>query len=146
MSDGSLRLTCGQCKYRDEKDRCYLYGDSPVTPWRNACMSFEPAVPDNRIPFMSEAMREYDEAVKKHPVFASSPTMTGAGFINALLHSYRRTNDDLGSDSTAYSILKEEVLEAFSAWLKGDKANARKEFAQCVAVIMRCVEMMEATE
>lgn len=146
MSDGYFGLTCEHCKHRDEKDRCSLIGDFPVTIWSAACLSFEPKVQDIRMPFIREAMREYDAAVKKHPVFASSPTMTGAGFINALLHSYRRTNDDLGSDSTAYSILKEEVLEAFSAWLKGDKAHARQEFAQCVAVIMRCVEMMEGTK
>ena len=43
----------------------------------------------------------------------------------------------------ADNVLMEEVAEAFSAYQKGDKAQALQEFAQCGAVILRIMEKIE---
>lgn len=43
----------------------------------------------------------------------------------------------------ADNILMEEIAEAFSAYQKGDKAQALQELAQCGAVILRIMEKID---
>lgn len=81
---------------------------------------------------------EFSHAVTKHPKFCDL-------FINKqtdwarLERIIKRENDENTPPYYAENILLEEVAEAFNAYSNGDMEHALQEFAQCGAVVMRCM-------
>jgi len=81
---------------------------------------------------------EFSHAVTKHPKFCDL-------FINKqtdwarLERIIKRENDENTPPYYAENILLEEVAEAFNAYSRGELEHALQEFAQCGAVVMRCM-------
>jgi hypothetical protein len=81
---------------------------------------------------------EFSHAVTKHPKFCDL-------FINKqtdwarLERIIKRENDENTPPYYAENILLEEVAEAFNAYSRGELEHSLQEFAQCGAVVMRCM-------
>jgi hypothetical protein len=81
---------------------------------------------------------EFSHAVTKHPKFCDL-------FINKqtdwarLERIIKRENDENTPPYYAENILLEEVAEAFNAYSSGELEHSLQEFAQCGAVVMRCM-------
>lgn len=88
---------------------------------------------------------EYRNAKKKHPHFVDTMSVWNAERIAWRLKGMR---EHLALPFTTAikdfeDILMCEVLEALEAYLNGDYAHARQEFAQCAAVCVRAMEECE---
>lgn len=86
-----------------------------------------------------EAVQEYLLAVQKHPKFCD-------GFTNVKIDcavELEKLSKSINEHDPVYAdeILIEEVNEARTAWLQGDKKHCRQELAQCAAVIFRMMKM-----
>jgi hypothetical protein len=81
---------------------------------------------------------EFSHAVTKHPKFCDL-------FINKqtdwarIERIIKRENDENTPPYYAENILLEEVAEAFNAYSRGELEHSLQEFAQCGAVVMRCM-------
>ena len=85
---------------------------------------------------------ELEKAETKHPKFADFFTTKNNIFaVQKSLKTIREVNSEGPYDADI--ILREEVLEATEAYLQNDRENCLKELAQCGAVILRCMEMVE---
>ena len=85
------------------------------------------------------ALDEYIAAVNKHPKFCDKFT------AHTIIHARHeeRLAKKKNSEPPYYAdkILLEEVAEARTAWLQGDKAHCRQELAQCIAVCLRMMQL-----
>lgn len=88
------------------------------------------------IKFREMIEREYSNAVKKHPKFCDLLVNKMSNW-DRLEHMQKVVN----SEPPYYgeNILLEEVAEAFNAYSHGDMEHALQEFAQCGAVVIRCM-------
>lgn len=85
---------------------------------------------------------ELEAAKKKHPFFASAlvdPYAPIAWSADEEKIKQRNSHGPWYADN----IILEEVAEAFAAVERGDLALAKKELAQCAAVCIRAMEMIE---
>ena len=88
------------------------------------------------IKFREMIEREFSHAVTKHPKFCDL-LVNNLSNWNRLEHMQKVVN----SEPPYYgeNILLEEVAEAFNAYSQGDMEHALQEFAQCGAVVIRCM-------
>lgn len=92
--------------------------------------------------FFGEIESELRHAVAKHPNFCNNFTEDKSGMIWQIREECAKTRN-AKMEPTADGILFEEIAEAFNAYQHGDKKNALKEFAQVVAVVLRCMEYIQ---
>lgn len=81
--------------------------------------------------------KEFSHAVTKHPKFCDH-------FIDESARTWEEAEMRIKARNShppeyADCVLMEEVAEAFSAYSKGDFEHSLEEFAQCGAVVMRCM-------
>ncbi len=80
---------------------------------------------------------EFSHAVTKHPKFCDH-------FIDESARTWAEAEMRIKAKNSqppeyADCVIMEEVAEAFSSYSKGELDNALHEFAQCGAVVMRCM-------
>lgn len=84
---------------------------------------------------------ELRKAEGKHPDFCDKMTnCVSADFMKKSELLYKKFNSK--PPYSAESILEEEVREALSAYLEGDRIHALEELAQCGAVIIRMMDFV----
>lgn len=85
------------------------------------------------------SLDEYGAAVNKHPKFCDK--FTAYTMVHAK-HDERLAKKK-NSEPPYYAdrILLEEVAEARTALLQGDKEHCRQELAQCIAVCLRMMQL-----
>lgn len=81
--------------------------------------------------------KEFSHAVTKHPKFCDH-------FIDESARTWEEAEMRIKARNShppeyADCVLMEEVAEALSAYSKGDFEHSLEEFAQCGAVVMRCM-------
>lgn len=81
------------------------------------------------------AREEIGIAVIKHPLFADKLSTLDKQSIDGELSARRFANDNGGA--TGSTIFYEEWYEFLEAVQNGDKAAARHELAQCIAMLLR---------
>ena len=88
------------------------------------------------IKFREMIEREFSHAVTNHPKFCDL-LVNNLSNWNRLEHMQKVVN----SEPPYYgeNFLLEEVAEAFNAYSQGDMEQALQEFAQCGAVVIRCM-------
>lgn len=89
----------------------------------------------------------YHHACKKHPFFAQEPLVkTSPGYASACLTYVRNELKQSIEDGTVtgYDVLMCEIEEAGYEYAKGDHKACVEELAQCAAVIMRMIDMVQA--
>jgi len=88
------------------------------------------------IKFREMIEREFSHAVTKHPKFCDL-LVNNLSNWDRLEHMQKVVN----SEPPFYgeNILLEEVAEAFNAYSQGNLEESLHEFAQCGAVVMRCM-------
>ena len=92
--------------------------------------------------FFDEIENELRNAVVKHPKFCDAMVSPDSS-VSWAESEYRIKLRNERGPWTADNIMMEEVAEAFNAYQHGDKKNALKEFAQVVAVVLRCMEYIQ---
>lgn len=85
-------------------------------------------------------LSEYKKAVKKHPKFCDH-------FIDESTRTWAEAEFSIKAKNeqpTEYAdcVLMEEVAEAFNAYSQGKLEESLQEFAQCGAVILRCMQFV----
>lgn len=83
------------------------------------------------------------KAEKKHPKFCD--VLTKCPFPEQMEMTekvYKKINSEV--PWSAETILNEEIVEALNAYLHGDKYQCLVELAQCGAVILRMMEVVDA--
>lgn len=91
--------------------------------------------------FLFKIIDEHKFACRKHPKFCDKMTnCVSADFMKKSELLYKRFNSK--PPYSAKSILEEEIREALSAYLEGDKVHAIEELAQCGAVIIRMMDFV----
>ena len=91
--------------------------------------------------FIAQMKIELADAEAKHPHFADGLSERYAGNVKFNLKEMRDINAK--PPYMADRIILEEVFEAIAAYQKGDLVPALLELAQCGAVILRTMEMLE---
>ena len=88
------------------------------------------------IKFREMIEREFSHAVTNHPKFCDL-LVNNLSNWNRLEHMQKVVN----SEPPFYgeNILLEEVAEAFNAYSQGNLEHSMQEFAQCGAVVIRCM-------
>ena len=84
---------------------------------------------------------EHRKAKEKHPKFCdkfTSYNVYHSGWDEKL---YKKKNDK--SPHYADNLLLEEIAEARTAYLEGDKKHCLQELAQCGAVILRMMQFVQ---
>lgn len=83
--------------------------------------------------------REFSHAVTKHTKFCDLlvDAQTEWNRLEAVMKS---RNDEYAPPYIGENILLEEVAEAFNAYSLGKLEESLQEFAQCGAVILRCMQ------
>lgn len=81
--------------------------------------------------------KEFSHAVTKHPKFCDH-------FIDEIARTWAEAEMRIKARNSqppeyADCVLMEEVAEAFAAYSNGDFEHSLNEFAQCGAVVMRCM-------
>lgn len=81
--------------------------------------------------------KELQKALEKHPKFCDH-------FIDESARTWAEAETKIKARNSrppeyADCVLMEEVAEAFCAYSKGDLEHALQEFAQCGAVVVRCM-------
>ena len=97
--------------------------------------------PEKLNKFIAQMKIELAEAEAKHPHFADGLSERSAGNVKFNLKEMRDINAK--PPYMADSILYEEIFEAVAAYQKEDPVHAQQELAQCGAVILRTMEMLE---
>jgi hypothetical protein len=92
--------------------------------------------------FLFRIIDEHKAACRKHPDFASSIIDPSSRVSWAESEARIKLRNSRGPQC-ADNILMEEVAEAFAAYQQGDKEHALQELAQCGAVILRIMEMID---
>lgn len=84
---------------------------------------------------------ELHKAEAKHPKFCDKMTnCVSADIMKKSELLYKRFNSK--PPYSAESILEEEIREALSAYLEGDRIHALEELAQCGAVVIRMMDFV----
>ena len=91
--------------------------------------------------FIAQMKIELAEAESKHPHFADGLSARYAGNVKFNLQEMRDINGK--PPYMADRIILEEVFEAIAAYQEKDLVPALLELAQCGAVILRTMEMLE---
>ena len=97
--------------------------------------------PEKLNKFIAQMKIELAEAESKHPHFADGLSERSAGNVKFNLKAMRDINGK--PPYMADSILYEEIFEAVAAYQEKDLVHALLELAQCGAVILRTMEMLE---
>lgn len=97
--------------------------------------------PEKLNKFIAQMKIELAEAESKHPHFADGLSERYAGNVKFNLKEMRAINAK--PPYMADRIILEEVFEAIEAYQKKDLVPALLELAQCGAVILRTMEMLE---
>ena len=97
--------------------------------------------PEKLNKFIAQMKIELAEAESKHPHFADGVSGRSRMNVSVNLEFLREKNGK--PPYMADSILSEEVFEAIEAYQKEDLVHAMLELAQCGAVILRTMEMLE---
>lgn len=91
---------------------------------------------------VGQAVGELFEAHLKHPKFCDAFTQLTkeqAVYIERMLKKENAPSRKQFADK----ILLEEIAEARTAWLEGNKKHCKQELAQCVAVCLRMMAMCD---
>ena len=96
---------------------------------------------ENRYTFLNAIYDELEKAEKKHPKFCDHLTVATLGGCKAAEALCKATNSS--APYIAEDLLREEVFEALTAYLEGDKEHCLQELAQCGAVILRMMEFVK---
>lgn len=97
--------------------------------------------PEKLNKFIAQMKIELAEAESKHPHFADGVSGRSRMNVSVNLEFLREKNGK--PPYMADSILSKEVFEAIEAYQKEDLVPAMLELAQCGAVILRTMEMLE---
>lgn len=97
--------------------------------------------PEKLNKFIAQMKIELAEAESKHTHFADGLSERYAGNVKFNLKEMRDINGK--PPFMADRILSEEVFEAIEAYQKEELVHAQQELAQCGAVILRTMEMLE---
>ena len=97
--------------------------------------------PEKLNKFIAQMKIELAEAESKHPHFADGLSERSAGNVKFNLDFMRKNNEK--PPYMAERIILEEVFEAIAAYQEKDLVPALLELAQCGAVILRTMEMLE---
>ena len=97
--------------------------------------------PEKLNKFIAQMKIELAEAESKHPHFADGLSKRSAQNVRFNLYLTRKEKGQ--PPYMADRILSEEVFEAIEAYQKKDLVPALLELAQCGAVILRTMEMLE---
>ena len=97
--------------------------------------------PEKLNKFIAQMKIELAEAESKHPHFADGVSGRSRMNVSVNLEFLREKNGK--PPYMADSILSEEFFEAIEAYQKEDPVHAQQELAQCGAVILRTMEMLE---
>ena len=97
--------------------------------------------PEKLNKFIAQMKIELAEAESKHPHFADGLSERSAGNVKFNIKAMRDINGK--PPYMADRILSEEVFEAIAAYQEEDPVHAQQELAQCGAVILRTMEMLE---
>ena len=85
---------------------------------------------------------DLSKAEKKHPKFCDEVIPPGFDFDEEEKR-WKKWNDEAEKHYAA-DLFNEEFYEALNAYQQGDKAHALQELAQCGAVILRMMEVVDA--
>ena len=99
--------------------------------------------PEKLNKFIAQMKIELAEAESKHPHFADGLSKRSAQNVRFNLYLTRKEKENGHPPYMADRILSEEVFEAIEAYQKEDLVHALLELAQCGAVILRTMEMLE---
>ena len=83
---------------------------------------------------------ELREAYQKHPNFCDDFTQQT---LIRTMHEERVAKRKNEGPFFADLVLLEEVAEARTAWLEGDKKHCKRELAQCGAVVLRMMALCD---
>lgn len=89
----------------------------------------------NAINSLSDGIEELQKAIEKHPLFADKLSCLDEEDVLSVLDAQRKANDS--GLANASTIFHEEWYEFLEAVQNGDKAAARHELAQCIAMLLR---------
>lgn len=89
--------------------------------------------------FAARIYNELKAAEQKHPKFCDA-VLDPDSRMSWAESEYRIKARNAMTPEYADNILMEEVAEAFNAYSKGDLEHALMEFAQCGAVVVRCMK------
>ena len=92
--------------------------------------------------------KHYAHAKEKHPYFCDEITGYSSFTASLRLKQMRDLIDWRKSHKcvTAEMLLRCELLEAEDAYLRGDKAQAVEELYDCVAVLLRTIDVLEGRQ
>ena len=97
--------------------------------------------PEKLNKFIAQMKIELAEAEAKHPHFADGLSERSAGNVRFNLDFMRKNNGK--HPYMADRIILEEFFEAIEAYQEKDLVPAQQELAQCGAVMLRTMEMLE---
>lgn len=86
---------------------------------------------------LSDGIEELQKAIEKHPLFPDRLTDLKPEMIQCFLSRQREKNDTGPDTATGSTVFHEEWGEFLEAVQNGDKAAARHELAQCIAMLLR---------
>lgn len=87
------------------------------------------------------ALEELRQAFEKHPNFCDK--FTQQTLIHARYDERVIKRKNAEGPYFADRLLEEEICEARTAWLEGDKKHCKQELAQCIAVLLRMMELCD---
>jgi hypothetical protein len=92
--------------------------------------------------FLFRIIDEHKAACRKHPKFCDELIPPGFDFDEEEKR-WKKWNDEAEKHYAA-DLFNEEFYEALNAYQQGDKEHALQELAQCGAVILRMMEVVDA--
>lgn len=92
--------------------------------------------------FLFRIIDEHKAACRKHPKFCDELIPPGFEFSEDEKR-WKKWNDE-ATTHYACDLFNEEFYEALNAYQNGDKEQCLKELAQCGAVILRMMEVVDA--
>lgn len=91
--------------------------------------------------YVEMALDELRLALEKHPKFCDN--FTQYTLIHARYDERVAKRKNAEAPYFADRLLEEEICEARTAWLEGDKKHCKQELAQCIAVLLRMMELCD---
>jgi hypothetical protein len=92
--------------------------------------------------FLFRIIDEHKAACRKHPKFCDELIPPGFDFDEEEKR-WKKWNDE-AEKHYAEDLFNEEFYEALNAYQQGDKEHCLEELAQCGAVILRMMEVVDA--
>lgn len=83
------------------------------------------------------SFEELHKAIEKHPMFPDRLSDLQPETIQCFLSRQREKNDTGPDTATGSTVFHEEWGEFLEAVQNGDRASARHELAQCIAMLLR---------